>query len=394
MQQDLRRSHFIPYFDGLRGFGAFIVFVCHMGLSGLWRFGPPAPFQFLTNGAFAVDMFFALSGCVMAMLATRSDESFLAICVRRWARLAIPAAVTCMLSAIVLGAGLYHNQEVAALNGSDWLKAWFNFHPKYWGALREGLIHIFEVPESAYNSSLWTMRFELWCSFAIFAGIYLFRVRWLCFLAAAAATYYIGLKFQTAPVSFCIGALTYYLRDWLGRRIGLLGRGWRIIGASLATVAVVYGFYLGSYPGLSADSWVYTWFPTDFSSWQWKYNFGGSLVVLAIGGSPVFCWLFSRRLMLWLGKISFAFYLVHLPLICSVGSWLGIAFYPATVVPSFMTLGIVLAVAVLFERTVDRSAIAVGRWMSASIDRLDAGARRQIRTLPTLEPRPQMVAAE
>jgi peptidoglycan/LPS O-acetylase OafA/YrhL len=44
----------------------------------------------------AVDVFFALSGYVMAMLARRSSETLPALSIRRYIRLALPAEASCV----------------------------------------------------------------------------------------------------------------------------------------------------------------------------------------------------------------------------------------------------------------------------------------------------------
>ncbi len=370
MQPDLSRSSYIPYFDGLRGFGALIVLMTHMGLSGLFPFGDLKPFQFFYNGSFAVDLFFALSGCVMAMLAHRSSESYAAISVRRYVRLALPATAACLLSALILLSGLYYNQKLAAFNGSTWLALWFNSHANLGMALREGMIRIFEHPVSAYDSSLWTMMFELWCSLVIFAGVYLLRFRWLCFTAAAIATYYVGLKYMIAPISFCIGAATYYLRYWFLDPVETSSRTVRTAVGTVATIIAAYGFYLGSYPGLSPDGVLYRWllFTPGLSPWQWASAFGGPIIVLAIGWSPIFRWLFACRVMRYLGRISFAFYLLHLPILCSLGAWSYLVFRNA-MVTFIITTGAILVCATLFERYIDRPSIRFSRWVSQWIDR-------------------------
>jgi peptidoglycan/LPS O-acetylase OafA/YrhL len=85
--------------------------------------------------------------------------------------------------------------------------------------------------------------------------------------------------------------------------------------------------------------------------------------------------------MLFLGKLSFDIYLVHLSIICSLGSWLGLTLYPSLSSSSrIMTkielglifcavTGAVFLTAVVFSRIVDMPAIALGRHFSVLVDR-------------------------
>jgi hypothetical protein len=50
MPQELRHSHFIASFDGLREFGALVVLPNHMAESRPLPFGPPTTLGFFTNG--------------------------------------------------------------------------------------------------------------------------------------------------------------------------------------------------------------------------------------------------------------------------------------------------------------------------------------------------------
>ena len=377
------RSHSIPYFDGLRGLGALVVFLNHMGMSRLLPAGAPVPIGFLTNGAFAVDIFFTLSGYVMAMLTSRTRETLVAISTRRYVRLALPAAASCVFSAYLLAMGLYYNRSLAAQNGSLWLDGWFQFAPSYWGALHEGFIGIFYAPTSIYNSSLWTLYYELWCSLAIFLGAYLGRWWWLPLGVGAATIYHFGANDLAAPICFAAGAFAFRSDAFFQKRFSSAGVGpsWRWTIYTLTTIVIVLAFYFATYPRFPTGELMtlYSWLPAPIVD-VWGPCAAGILTVIAVHKSKPLSRIFSLRPMLFLGRHSFAIYLVHLPIICSLGAWLAIildsnikptsviVFKLALTLNFFAIAAAVLVVAIAFSRFIDKPSIRFGHWLSHTFD--------------------------
>lgn len=377
-------NHFIPYFDGLRGLAALVVFFGHMAcslypaltsgdpdLSGLSILPDLArtPFSLLTASNSAVCIFFVLSGYVMSMVANRSGESFIAISTRRYLRLAGPAVGSCILSAWLLKHHLYFNQSVAGLTGSAWLKQWFLFDGHYRVALIEGLRGIFENPNSTYNSSLWTMYVELWGSLAIFSTYYLVKNKSLRLVSFVLACL-IAAKLYNRYEFFCIfaGAISFNLHQLFKLQFW---QGW------MSTACVLIGIFLCSYPDFAPNGHggiIYNWIGTSYRATSY-HALGGVFIVHFMHQSTLFKNFFSSPLLLWLGKVSFALYLIHLPVICSLGSGLIALLHPVltynqmTIIVVLCTGVASLSLAQLYERTVDTSFVQLGRWLSKKIDR-------------------------
>ncbi len=131
------------------------------------------PWFGLLNGTAAVTVFFVLSGLVLsrAYLST-GDASIIARgALKRWPRLAGPVLVVVMISALLDRFGLYRYDQ-AALTGSPWL-AGHSFHavvPEARGvtqAISQGVM-TFIRGDSYYDTSLWTMRYEMTGSYVVF----------------------------------------------------------------------------------------------------------------------------------------------------------------------------------------------------------------------------------
>jgi peptidoglycan/LPS O-acetylase OafA/YrhL len=390
------RSYFIPHFDGLRGAGALVVFLAHIavaffpsltsgqvdmsGLTALSRLSR-TPVNLLTAGNFAVCVFFVLSGYVMAQMMSRTGESFPAVSVRRYLRLALPALASCLISAALLRAHLYFNQSVAPLTGSTWLKQWFDFPGSLREALKEGALSIFRLPTSVYNSNLWTMYTELWASILIFALFLLARTRTMRFVMLLIMLAY--FRDQYAFVCFTCGAIWHQLHTYSEAQESLEGN--RVVklirmsrGAAVSTIMVALGFFLGSYPDFapfSPGGRLYAWLPHPTVTFAyWYHAFGAMLVVYFLGTSLGFRRLFSSRPMLFLGRISFSLYLIHLPLICSFGCWWFAVLQPLGSYNGMATLTVVtlipagIVTAMLFYKLVDLPALELSRRTSRLID--------------------------
>lgn len=398
--QTKSKNHFIPYFDGLRGLAALVVFFGHtacsiypvltsgnkdLNLSGLAILShlTKTPFSLLTAANSAVCIFFVLSGYVMVMVSDRSKESFIAISVRRYFRLAGPAAISCLFSAWLLKNHFYYNQAVADLTLSSWLKQWFLFDGSYKSALAQGLVHIFQVSSSSYNSSLWTMYIEFWGSLSIFAICYLFSNKTLRF-AAFGMTAIIAANHFHRYDFFCIfaGAISYSIYQSFNVRQKLphIGR--------ISTICVLFGIYLCSFPDFAPNGHggrFYNWISSSFEA-TWYHTWGAILTVHFIHQTLPFKNFFSSPLLLWLGRISFSLYLIHLPIICSVGAYLVYVLQP---VVSYNIMGLTFIICVgglslllaeIYTRSVDIFFIRFGRLISKQIDHFFPAVTKQTTT--------------
>jgi peptidoglycan/LPS O-acetylase OafA/YrhL len=151
----------------------------------------------------------------------------------------------------------------------------------------------------------------------------------------------------------------------------------------LVCAVIIASLYVGSYPYSNASeagwsrilhgiaSAVYT---LDETAIRRCYKLIGSCgLICGLVQSPTFAKVFAASFAVWLGKISFCFYLVHIPLLLGIGTHVTVFFEKAVgagpvsawfaMLPCW--LGLTTAVAVVMTRWVDQPSIRLGRMLEA-----------------------------
>lgn len=306
-------------FDGLRGWASLSVLLFHV----FWEvFGSIVPQfrNFLTaglfNGALSVSIFFILSGEALSVAYWRTGNrvSVIHMALKRYPRLTIPIFCSCLVIFILIKANLVFSTEAAAIvSRSDWLGSFLLFPADLINFLYYSLAGVYGTTAAteAYNPFLWTMRTEILGSFVIFIVLlvepYLARIKvWL-----------------PVAVLFGLAALFFAQKSLLacfmfGTLFGLMhARG--------------HFVQLRSMPWLSALSLVMMFVVLGFSAHKQIVGHSGArpftvsavcFVFFIHCNAPVTAFLRDNPLSRFLGRISFALYLVHFPVIISMTSFL------------------------------------------------------------------------
>jgi peptidoglycan/LPS O-acetylase OafA/YrhL len=187
-------------------------------------------------------------------------------------------------------------------------------------AIWQGLFGVFWTGSSLFNNPLWTMKTELLGSIFLYV-IYAFtrgRFTIALVLAGCVAAYMLGQKQFSA---FGLGAL---LREaWTARRLF----------APLALPAFIVGLILGA-PLQRA------YFRFHLQDVPFFNELGiilgvvsitaAALLVYGVLASPLLQRVFSTPIPLWLGRVSFMLYLVHVPLIFTIWARLFVWAWPVS----------------------------------------------------------------
>ncbi len=279
------------------------------------------PLKILTAGSEAVLVFFVLSGLVVALPVLRKSRfswaGFLSGRIARiylpaWASLAIGTALIWLLprdlGAVTPGAWIATSNAVSTTPAS--------------------LLNQMSLTAASYgvNNVLWSLRWELAFSvlLPLFAAVaFLARRRWLLALCAAFALSLLGLltnidALRYLPVFF-VGTLMAVrldaIREWTRRRLRRPhARLWGIVLIVGSLLLLVAGWLAqpiaapGTLPGR-----VFTQLAV----------FGAAGLVLAAVGVPFLRRALESRPSQWLGRVSFSLYLVHVPILASLGFLLG-----------------------------------------------------------------------
>lgn len=294
------------YLDGLRGWAALIVVVYHtclmMGLNLGVSFKP-----IVMDGPFSVFIFFVLSGYVLSVAAFKSSDrrAIVDMAIRRYPRLTVPVFCISAAALVLMLSGTMHNVGAAKVTGSElWMSQFYAFKGSLVDMLDFSLWRVYtDHPAPTYNSSLWTMPYEMQGSLLIFALLLSVGrnsvARAVGHVAFISATWW----FTSFIFAMALGAaLGNFVHLSVHKRLKAT-----TFGRSLAC-ALVLGGLVGAALRPEANGVVWT-------------SLCALAVVYGVLLDPTAQHALSAPLSLWLGKISFPLYLVHIPLICSIASW-------------------------------------------------------------------------
>jgi peptidoglycan/LPS O-acetylase OafA/YrhL len=346
------------YLDGLRGFAAFMVYCLHhqlwahekgqlyvtfenaFGWNGQHYFVTlPIIRTFFTGGHFAVTVFFVISGYVLSakplslIHAAEFDslgEVVASALSRRWLRLHLPVICTtfafittihlCGLSTPVI--------EIAPTYRAEIWKLYVEY-ADFAFVFRNG-----SGPFLSYHSHSWSIPFELRGSIAIYTSLIAFSrctrdARLLC--EAGLLAYFIWFADGWFCALFLAGMLLCDL-DLLATENDLPGvfcvfRPYR---KGCFYVLFAISMYLGGVPTHDENietlrhaygwAWLSCLKPQVMWDYKWFYLiWAATFLVASIRHIPWLRAFFETRFNQYLGRISFAFYLVHGPVLWTLG---------------------------------------------------------------------------
>ena len=437
-----KRLHPTAYLDGLRGFAAFLVYWHHhelwahgsSGQNGIYEnsFGYddnyymvafPGIRTFFSGGHYAVSTFFVISGYVLSIkpLNLLHAGNFVGLgdhlassLFRRWIRLYLP-----LFAAMVFYALSWHLFGIwvhSAEQQSNW-------HDELWALYAEfkNFSFVFKeggVPWLSYNFHLWSIPAEFRGSIVVYTSIMAFS---RCSLVAHLWCQ-VGLVFYFMYIAdgwycamFVAGTLIRHLdllaeKGELPRFLARLDPIKTFIYYHLFALSV----FLGGVPSENrnmdqlADNrgWYFLSFlkPQAVFDYKWFYLFWAATLLVA--SIPRIHWLkafFETRVCQYLGRISYALYLVHGPVLWTLGDrlyvatgwhkeehlehiphWVDKVPLPKTgplglevsfLVPHIILLPLTLCLAEFVTRAVDTPSVKFAGWLyRKTVDRPDDAA--------------------
>jgi peptidoglycan/LPS O-acetylase OafA/YrhL len=351
------------YLDGLRGFAAFLVYLqhheqwAHDAMSGTAIFENvfghggryhaaclPGLRLFFSGGHFAVAVFFVISGYVLAAkpLALVQGGEYVGLgdvlasaVFRRWLRLYIPVVCTTFVYMTSWHAfGLWTDSEQEESYGGELWK-WYCGMKNFSFVFRTG-----GEPWFSYNVHVWSIDVEMRGSLVVYTALLAFsratrNARLWCEVGLIGYFMYIvdGSYFAMFVAGMLLCDLDLLARsDDLPRFFSRLESFKELIFYKL----FIFSIYLGGVPSNSSDfqvlkassGWYYLSFltPQAVFDYKWFYLFWAATFLVA--STPHIPWLkrfFETRMNQYLGRISFAFYLVHGPILFTLGDRLYVA---------------------------------------------------------------------
>ncbi|KPM44151.1 hypothetical protein AK830_g2459 [Neonectria ditissima] len=352
------------YLDGLRGFAAFLVYLHHhelwahdeRDLKGVFEngFGYEGKYYmasfhgirtFFTGGHYAVVTFFVISGYVLSMKPlsliqageyVKLGDNLASALFRRWIRLFLPLIVTVSMFVVVwhsLGMWVRPLTMQPTLRDEFW--ALYVEFKNFSFIFKEG-----GVPWLTYNRHLWSIPIEFKGSIVVYTSLLAFSrcsrtARLWCEVGLIYYFMYIADGWYCA--TFVAGMLLCDL-DLLAKKGDLPNFLARLEPAKefIHYHLLAFGLFLGGVPSQTAyveqlaknRGWYYLSYlkPQAVYDYKWFYLFWAAVFLVA--AVPRIAWLkgfFETRICQWLGRISFGLYLIHGPILWTLGDRLYVA---------------------------------------------------------------------
>lgn len=373
--------------EGIRGIAAFMVILDHLhlaffgemdGIIGTYL-NIHTPFlvskagQYLVTGLhdgnFAVWVFWVMSAFVLSrkyfqlIRADRGEDGagYLAkSVVKRYPRLFVPILASVVFAYLLLSAGLMTNNDLGARLGEHtspgWLFTFYEFDPSLPTAIKSAAWDAFFDfdRDTTYNTVLWTMEPEFFGSIFLFGFLSLLgnkRIRWIAYPLIITILYLRGTHWLNAFV-FGILLCDLYVNS---------------------TVFTGAGRRLGS-------PWIQTLSPAAILVFIGAPNYGEvfhlivavALVFMALSFGRIGRF-FSARVPVYLGRISFSLYLIHVPILCSLTGFLyraaepWLAYPGAAIISSILTIAACILAAHVFHKYADTLGVRLGGRLAESV---------------------------
>ncbi|KAJ5225277.1 hypothetical protein N7468_006502 [Penicillium chermesinum] len=355
------KLHAIAALDGLRGWACLLVFNFHFLFTYTWKVALPI-IHMLISGHIMVAIFFVISGYVLSYKALKTirsrafDQTFTTLAsstFRRALRLYIPSLVGLTTVFIAVRLGIYNYSWLVIQEGHT-IAGTNEQHPPVYQTLGKQfwdfyytiarLMNPFDwaLYYNNYNPHLWTIPVEFRCSLVLF----------LTTLATSRLVSNVRMCLVGSLIWFCMRYgrwdVVLFLLGMTMAELDLINGTWerppsavsdnihirlppqgKIVGTisrrRLWIGLFVVGLYLGSSPNLGFKwtpgyRWLWSITPRTYGEpHRFPQTLGAALIVFSINHSPDIQKLFTNPLSQYLGKISYAFYIVHGPILHSLG---------------------------------------------------------------------------
>ena len=355
----------ISFLDGMRGWASFAVllhhiFMCFLVLTTpLFKYDRERLMQsisnfnyfdilggilikFITDGQLAVMIFFIISGYALSVGYLDLSKRKLALAaISRYFRLAIPIFVTSLIAYILLKNNLMYNLEVAITpeKSSAWLGTFYKFDAQITDLIKFSFYDVFFKydPDNTYNSSLWTMPFEIFGSLMIYAYLGIFRttekVYWKLIVSS------ISILFIFNPVYSCF--LIGYLIAEINKKYSEIYINLDMEKHKNKIEIFFILFFL-----------LNIILSTYFRNNSYETCLFAFFMIVSVSFSKYLKLFFSNKFSNFLGKISFPLYLIQVPIICSFSSFLylklpelGFTIVTSNIINLFLTIFLCLVAA-------------------------------------------------
>ena len=351
----------------MRGIAAFMVFLFHFILGFMpQRHGQEpgsaipggnlmeTPFFFLINGHAAVTFFFVLSGFVLSYSYFRkaSNLGLIGSIIKRWPRLFPIALISTIISWLLIKYGLYSYAETAQITNSQWMASFAHaggdfVNSSFTDAVMQGFFLTFFRGDENLNTSLWTMHYEFIGSLLVFALIPILngikgKLAIIVFIILMLAAFFVSVYM----CAFILGCFLSYNRCQVKDYESILPVNKFVLLISLVFVVIAFGY---TDPGKGFYSFMQFSDPGMMRALRILIHCIASAVLIEVilNYKTIYA-LFDTSVGRFLGRCSFALYVIHVPLIFSFSCYVFLALLDNLGYRLSVAVTLVVSIVVLF----------------------------------------------
>lgn len=361
----------LRWIDGLKGIASILIVLHHFILAfipalyygssvqyNLYRYEgllADSPLLFLLGGHFLVNLFLLLSGLVLSLQVYRTNtvqELFINL-IKRYLRLALPVFVISLLVYFMLRYGLFYNNQLANSTGSPWLTFYYDAPLSLKSVFETSFYTVWFVGNDAYSTAFWMLTHLFYGSLMTYVTIFSFRKqhRFLQLLLIVIVTG-LSVYYKSYLINFGFGMFI----AWFIQNNHVEDN--RILGILLIMIGLIFA----GYPQGVTPTNLYRLFTSGNSDISFNlliHSTAAFLIVLGLFFSRVGFYLFNHRVSQFLGRISYAVYLIHIPILFSITSLVFIAlrdfnlsYLMSLIVTLFTYISFVIILSELYHRFV------------------------------------------
>lgn len=367
------------YLDGMKGCACIIVFIMHfVGTfypavfngavftshlpNGFDASLTQTPALSLINGRLMVGVFMVISGMIMTMQVMKnSDERKLSeIVFKRYFRFAFVLLAFCLIVFLMKKLGMFFAKECAEITGARGTLGMYAGDYSLKDCFTHAFYYILFKKSTAFSLAFWCLNDMLIGSYiSILLGLaakYLNKYALIIFAALYVILAYNNYWFSTFVLGSIIGYVFIHRDEFYSPKYRLLYD----IGG---TVLFIAGMMIGAYPWRIEPTNFYAdlgaLLPDGMNKANFFEMFGGAMIVSGISMSRIRS-VFRTKPMLFLGKMSFSIYLLHVPLLYSLGcrmmmllNDMGVSYILSTVLIFAVLTAVLIALSYVFSRYIE-----------------------------------------
>lgn len=363
------------FLNGLKGIACLSVFIHHFMLAffpaSYYRNTIPShlfynidcyisysPLSFIINGEFMVNIFLLISAFIFAnkFIKLTHNESVLELSktiIKRYFRIVGPVFIVSIFVYLIWNLSLFKHIDVSLISGSPWLASYYNDIPSIKDIFVSSFVRVPFFGNNVFSNAFWMLKY-------VFIGT-LMSIIVIIILKHLKERYRLGflmtlilLLYDSYYFVVILGAFLSFIANYKSMAF--------LENSCVGIILIILGIILGGYPTGTQNVGVYTFLQKLHFSSLFYYSLGSFMFVFGCFKIKMIKTFLSHKILQVLGKISFAIYLLHIPLLFSFGMIVFLKIYSliggymTSVFITFIALSILLIlISILFYKYIEHN---------------------------------------